>query len=75
MPVYHTILVYYIDVVDWQHVIDYLYTALYGLVTRFYIFVVFYTWLKQKLVIKAYTTIQGNVTTLVFAVLRIFNFI
>lgn len=57
MPVCYTILVYYIDVASWQHFVGYLYIALYGLVTRFYIFVVFYTWDKLKDVTKAYTAI------------------
>ena len=40
MPVYHTILVYYIDVVDWQHFISYRCIVMYGLLTVFYIFMV-----------------------------------
>ena len=57
MPIYYTILVYYIVMVDWQHFVGYLFIVMHGLLTAFYIFIVQYTFIKKKAVKIEYTTV------------------
>ena len=57
MPIYYTVLVYYIVIVDWQHFVGYLFIVMHGLLTTFYIFIVQYTFIKKKAVKIEYTTV------------------
>ena len=57
MPIYFTILVYYIVIMGWQHFVNCRYISLYALVAAFYIFIVSHTLIKPKAVRIAYTTI------------------